>query len=379
MNAPTTGRRFDLDWIRIFAFAVLVPYHVGMYYVSWDWHVKSSFAAPTLEPFMILSAPWRLCLLFFISGVATAFLQAKSNNGFLRSRTYRLLLPLIFGMLVIVPPQSYFEVVKDLGYSNGYLAFWWQYLTGYQGFCDQDGCLDVPTWNHLWFLIYLLVYTLAIPLLKWLPSWPKKMALNGFGVLVWPALYFIIARLLLLERFESTHALFGDWYNHAQYFFIFILGVKVANSEAFWQAMHSKRWLSLALTLAGAIFLFSYFSYYSDAFPAPDYIRLIQRMVWGMQQWLVICTLLGFAYQWRHADSSAIRLLTQAVFPLYILHQTVIILLTQVLKPLAWHPILEGPALIALTFATCWLAFLVLRRLRWIAPLFGIKNQKVSL
>lgn len=67
-------RRYDLDWIRICAFGVLVLYHVGMYYVTWDWHVNSPHASHALEPFMLLSSPWRLSLLFLVSGAATAFL-----------------------------------------------------------------------------------------------------------------------------------------------------------------------------------------------------------------------------------------------------------------------------------------------------------------
>ena len=40
MHTPSQ-RLFFLDWLRIGAFALLVLYHVGMYYVSWSWHVKS--------------------------------------------------------------------------------------------------------------------------------------------------------------------------------------------------------------------------------------------------------------------------------------------------------------------------------------------------
>ena len=47
-------RRHDLDWVRVLAFALLVPYHVGMYYVSWDWHVKSPELVTALEPLMML-------------------------------------------------------------------------------------------------------------------------------------------------------------------------------------------------------------------------------------------------------------------------------------------------------------------------------------
>ena len=117
-------RRYDLDWVRIAAFFLLVLYHIGMYYVSWDWHVKSPNASTTLEPFMGLTAPWRLSLLYFISGVATAFLYRNalvtpSGAGFAGQRSWRLLLPLIFGMLVIVVPQAYYEVLESR-YPGGY-------------------------------------------------------------------------------------------------------------------------------------------------------------------------------------------------------------------------------------------------------------------
>ena len=55
---PIPGARlFFLDWVRILAFALLIVYHIGMYYVSWPWHVKSVGAGPALEPWMRLSAP----------------------------------------------------------------------------------------------------------------------------------------------------------------------------------------------------------------------------------------------------------------------------------------------------------------------------------
>lgn len=106
-------RRYDLDWIRIGAFLLLILYHVGMYYVSWDWHVKSPHASPALEPLLLLVNPWRLSILFLVSGAATAFMLRRQRPGELaRRRSSRLLIPLVFGMLVIVPPQSYFEVVE---------------------------------------------------------------------------------------------------------------------------------------------------------------------------------------------------------------------------------------------------------------------------
>src|SRR5262245_62368639 len=92
---PSPSRLLFLDWLRIGAFALLVLYHVGMYYVSWDWHVKSPAAGPALEPWMRLSSPWRLSLLFLISGAATSFMLLRdgASRSLLGARSKRLLWP----------------------------------------------------------------------------------------------------------------------------------------------------------------------------------------------------------------------------------------------------------------------------------------------
>jgi fucose 4-O-acetylase-like acetyltransferase len=129
-----------------------------MYYVTWDWHVKSPHASSAIEPLMMLTSPWRLSLLFLVSGVATAYLfERRSARGFLGQRSVRLLVPLLFGMAVIVPPQSYLEVVEKLSYAGTYADFLKLYFTAYHGFCRGSDCLILPTWNHLWFVAYLWV------------------------------------------------------------------------------------------------------------------------------------------------------------------------------------------------------------------------------
>ena len=94
-----------MDWLRIGAFALLILYHIGMFFVPWGWHVKTAqpiewFALP-----MLATNAWRLGLLFVVSGYASAALFARSSGlgGFVRNRTARLLVPLVFGIAVIVP------------------------------------------------------------------------------------------------------------------------------------------------------------------------------------------------------------------------------------------------------------------------------------
>src|ERR1700716_739315 len=125
--AATQGaeRRVDLDWVRIAAFGLLILYHVGMLYVSWQFHIKSAHRITALEPLMLLLNPWRLALLFLVSGAATRFMLGKYAIGpLLRSSTSRLLIPLMFGMLLIVPPQAYDQVAESLGYPAGFLDFY---------------------------------------------------------------------------------------------------------------------------------------------------------------------------------------------------------------------------------------------------------------
>ena len=112
MMLDTTARRYDLDWLRIIAFGLLILYHVGMFYVTWGWHVKSTYASPSVEPLMRLVNPWRLALLFFISGIAIRFATDKANSigRFALSRVARLGLPLLFGIYVWVMPQAYYQV-----------------------------------------------------------------------------------------------------------------------------------------------------------------------------------------------------------------------------------------------------------------------------
>jgi hypothetical protein len=134
----------------LLALGLLILYHVGMYYVTWDWHLKSPFASTALEPWMRLVNPWRMSLLFVVSGAVTAILLRRDAPGWLGFRLRRLGFPLVAGVLVIVPPQSYWEVIQQMGYDGSYLEFLPLYLGGHGDFCKPTGpCLTLPTWNHL--------------------------------------------------------------------------------------------------------------------------------------------------------------------------------------------------------------------------------------
>ncbi len=383
------NRRHDLDWVRVIAFGLLVMYHVGMYYVTWDWHVKSPAASAALEPFMLLTGPWRLALLFLVSGVASACLLEKRPTGFLGDRSSRLLVPLLFGMAVIVAPQAYYEVVEKLpgGYHDGFLAFYARYLAADGSFCRGDDCLVLPTWNHLWFLAYLWVYT-ALVWFALRAARPDRVArarawlerrLTGAAAIVVPMLVLAGVRVLLVGRFESTHALLNDWYNHAQYFSVFVLGFLLARAGGFWAALERYRWAALGLAVPSYALLVWYFGWaaFDETHPPPESLRYLQRVAWGVNEWASVVAVLGFAYRFRHFDSRALRYLVPAVLPVYVLHQTVIVVLAHHLQRFTIPPLIEGVFLVAATFAACFAGYEAVRRVAWLRPLFGLKRRAV--
>jgi glucan biosynthesis protein C len=376
-------RRFDLDWVRIGAFMLLILYHVGMYYVSWDWHVKSPYASTDIQPLMMLTSPWRLSLLFLVSGVATGYLLARQGaRHFMSGRSTRLLIPLIFGMLVIVPPQSYLEVVEKLRYAGSFAEFYRLYITGFHGFCRGSDCLIMPTWNHLWFVAYLWVYTLALyavvrlapPLVPWLRRLAERR-LSGIGILLWPLAYLCAIRMGLVARFPENHALVGDWYNHAMYFGVFLLGFALAGNRGAWATLERVRWFTLGFAVLGWALLCAYLGAYEHGAAMPPLeLRYLMRGVYGAEQWLAIAAVVGFAHRHLARDNAARRYLTSAIFPVYILHQTIIVVVAHALKPSHLFPPVEGFLLVLVTAATCFLSYEAIRRVRLLRPLFGLER-----
>lgn len=375
---PAGARLLFLDWLRIAAFAWLVAFHLGMLYVTWDFHVKSPFAGSALEPWMKLSEPWRMSLVFAVSGAATA-LMLRSRGGaartptaragpLLRSRSRRHLLPLLCGVVLVVPPQAYFEVVQKYAYAGSFWDFLVLYFTGFHGFCGARGCLILPTWNHLWFLPYLWAYTALVcgvavlaPQVAHRLARAGRAALGGPALWLAPALAVFAFRVLLLPRYPTTHAFWGDLYNHAVYFTMFLVGMALATVPGTWARLARARWAALGLALAC-------WALWVTAVPA----GALRAAVVATFQWAAVVAATGWAVHGLNVDAPWRAELTEAVFPVYILHQTVLIVAHQTLAPLRWPPGVEAPVLLVLTFALSYLGYRQLRRLDWARPWFGM-------
>ncbi|MFN7055862.1 MAG: acyltransferase family protein [Hyphomonas sp.] len=362
-----TERRYDLDWLRIAAFALLTLYHCGMFYVSWDWHVKSSRASPLIEPLMLLANPWRLGLLFLISGAATRFMADKMPAlPFLGARMRRLWPPLLLAIFVIVPPQSYYEIVEALGPGSPALeGFYQNYVTGTGAWCDADGCLATPTYNHMWFVAYLILYTLALvtilPLLRRLPGQAMARLLSGPGIFLVPWLFLFLARAWLFPIFGQTHDFREDWYLHTVYFGLFLLGFGIAKHQPFFEAAVRLRWPMLSLALSSWAIIQTWYTLRSDV-PA-DWELVFFRGIREAQAWSAMLAALGFFHRhFRDRDTPLRRTLSAAIFPFYLIHQTLIVIAGHYLDRLGLPIVIEAGVLIGLTALGCWLFYETGRR-----------------
>lgn len=367
-------RRHDLDWLRVLVFGVLIFYHIGMLYVAnWDFHYKSQYRSQPLEALMLLVNQWRMPLLWVISGISIRFvLQKVSAFKFVTVRSLRLLLPLLFGILVVVPPQLYVEMTGKGELSVSY----WQF---YQLFFDldnpifakyQDGILPHIDVNHLWYLRELWTFSLITlclsPLLNsrlvqagvdWIAN---KTGVHGLYLL--PLIPLIIVSIALPDDKSATG-------------FTFLLyGYLIGWNIGLWENIKKYRqvFLLIAITSYVAI-LFAYFNVWLNPVLKAMWWAELLGLVALFNAWSGVLALLGFAAVYLNKPSAKLSYLNDAVLPYYILHQTFIVVLAFLLSPMQLGPVFEPLIIIVGTFTGCIVSYEIIRRVTILRPLFGLK------
>ena len=371
-------RHYGMDWLRIGAFALLILYHVGMVFVPWNFHIKARAIVDWATLPMLATNAWRLTLLFVVSGYASRALLVRSRGtlGFVGNRSYRLLVPLLFGMAVIVVPQPWVELTVKWGLREGFLRFWWH---DYFSFRSPRG-VSLPTWNHLWFVAYLWVYTMLLALLVWVVprGWTQRAfdrVFGGVGVLLIPLAWMIAVHAWWFVMAAETHALVGDWVAHAMYVPAFLFGFGLAGSERAMAAI--RRWWIVAgvVGLAGFAGVMAVELSWPGNVPAPRWVYRPYGASHALQQWGTIIALIGVAERWWNVDRPIRATLTEAVFPFYMIHQTVIVVVAYWLRPLMLPAWAEFPILVAATTAGCLAFYFGGREVGVLRPLIGLRKR----
>lgn len=369
------GRHFGLDWLRVGAFGLLILYHIGMFFVPWDWHVKTRAPLDWVAIPMFATNSWRLALLFVVSGYASAALLAKGGGAsrFVRERSARLLIPLVAAMILIVPLQPWVELMVKHGYPHGFGWFW---SHDYFRFGKLDG-IDLPTWNHLWFVAYLWAYTLLLAaIFRAVPRGQRAFdrVFGGWGLLTLPLAWALLVALWLGRGLEVTNGLFDDARGHMQFLPAFLFGVGLARSETALAAAR-RLWrpaLALGLIAYAAVIWVEW--RFPGNMVAPPFESDVMRAGRAVQGWAMIVALIGLADRYLNHDHPWRATLTEAVFPFYIIHQTIIVVTGWWLLRFVLPPGVEFLILLAATAGGCWLFYDIGRRLGPIRPLIGLKR-----
>lgn len=367
-------RKYFLDWLRVIAFGLLVLFHVGMLYVTWDYNLKSERIFPDFELVMIALSPWRLALLFFISGVASRFLLEKLAPGrFVTDRTRRLVPVILLGMLVVNPPQVYVELVRKGLVDTGYLRFW---LSSYLAADSYPGRV-LPTWDHLWFLVYLLCYAFALAL--FFNGMRRRPQPPLWALLVVPGVWLVLGNVMVSEFNPVTHALVDDWANHIRWVGVFGAGTICAFRDDFWEVVRQarRRIAGLGVLMFCAQIGNGIYSRTGEADAVWD--GVVYAVLAGGYGWTVILALAGYAAEYLDQRSAALSYLTDAVLPVYVAHQPILLVAAFWLLPLSLPIVLEVSLLIAITSVGSFAVYELVAR-RWTSTrfLFGLKKLGVA-
>ena len=352
------------------AFGLLILFHTALVYSPYDWHIQSEHRLSWMPQLLTLTGPWRLTLLFLVSGAAMSFLTARRTPGqVLKARFERLGPPLLMGVLLLVSIQSWIEAMDNGWWGADYLG-WLGHEFG------PEGLMDGVPFNHLWFVNYIAAYSVVVVLLMLRPGLIERLAgwlapLVAGARVVWvPLLYLVAIRLTLYPLFGSTNALVGDWYNHAQSLGAFLFGFLLARHEPLWQALEHYRRLTLFIALAVLPVLVFQAGYFPNniAYDASKFA------IQATYQWAVIATILGYGSRYlRQKDGPVLRYLTDAVFPLYLAHQTILVVAVWLIRPAGLAPLLEATILGIITFGGSLLIYEIVRRVGWLRPVWGLK------
>lgn len=373
-------RRYDLDWLRVIAFALLMLFHTGMLFSSWSWHVKNLETSDYFDYVMRFLHSWRMPLLFFISGSAVWFAMDKFSAGrYFLERQKRLLLPLVFGMLVIIPPQVYFERLYQQQHYASFLDF---YQTIFTSGSYPEGNLS---WHHLWYVPYIWAYSMLLfPVFLWLRTPKGRALLAGMGRwLQRPGVVFLLfvpSALIevVLRPFWPGDAcnLIADWGNFTHKLSFFLIGFILASSEGVYDALARQR---KALLFTGMVSFVLLIPFWYMQIRLPSWTTIPYRFLANFQVWMWILTALGFGRCYLSINHPVLRYANEAVYPFYILHQTVIIILGYYLVRLNWGIPLTFAVTAAATFLICSLLYgLLIRPWNPMRVLFGMGAMRAG-
>lgn len=375
-------RRHDIDWIRIFAVLLLVPFHTARIFnigeggLGEPFYAKSDVLSRPLSHFITFLDIWHMPLLFAVAGAATWYaLGFRSGRQYAAERFKRLLIPFIFGVLVIVPPQTFFGAVQAGNYDGSLLGYWPHFFTDSS---DGTGYAGGFTPAHLWFIMYLFLNSvLGLALLLYLRGVSGQRIVSRLAD--WcrrPGVIFLFAVPLLLAA-----RLLGDIAdpNPLRHLLFFFAGYLLMANPRFQAIVDRAKGSALLLGVTSAVVVGVVSARGVDLGGANAPQSLAYQLVGNLGAWVWIIAILGYGRQFLNVSNGLLRYASEAAYPFYILHQTVIVAIGfYVLKLDMGVPASFTLILIGSLIATMAVYDLIVKRVGVLRFFFGMKGQPSS-
>ena len=341
-NETLNIRHYELDWLRIVAVLVLVFFHTSeIFSVGW-FHIKNG---ETNQFFSVLSSfiyIWHMPLFFFISGASSVFsLKVRTGKQYRKERIYRLLIPLIFGMCLLIPPQSYFENLQKTGFNGSFIEFYPHFFNGIY----PNGNLH---WGHLWFLLYLLIISwVSITIFTALNTTNQVRLITSFAkrFCKGKSIFLLSIPLITIEialrwLFPGFQTFITDWANVLHYLLLFIFGFFIYSdsslidsflrnrSKAFFAAIPFSICFLILIPISDSAFIeYKLNPSFQHLLNHPETILfyILQMTFKVLAEWSWLIALVGYAKTYLSDKRAGIERLTKIAFPFYVFHNTIII------------------------------------------------------
>ncbi|HEX8981375.1 MAG TPA: acyltransferase family protein [Ktedonobacterales bacterium] len=337
--AQRQERRRELDWLRAFVVFGLIPFHTAVIFIGAQGdYVRNAQSSWLLARLVAFITFWGIPLLFFVSGAATRYtLAARDNRQYISERITRLLVPFIFAMLTIMPVQVY---VGYLGTPGPHVSFWQyygQFMQSLLGILHGAMPARGADWiGHLWFIPPLLaISVIMLPLFRFLRSPRGERIINSLdGVatlsmaLILFGLPFGLAEVILrvgwpIPGSAAPEAL-DNWPGFV-IFGLFYIGGFIVYSEPHIQR-GLRAWWAPALALGVVTWLLvEGAGAYASVLPGNNFwFEALIRLLRGYVSWFWVAAIVGFGLRYLTSSGRVVRYLTEATFPIYVLHMPIL-------------------------------------------------------
>ncbi|GAM96388.1 inner membrane protein [alpha proteobacterium U9-1i] len=376
-----SARRADLDSLRVLALLLLIVYHTLLVFdPGANWRVLSDNAHPWAGYLTAALSPWRMPLVFFIAGCAARFMIERiSPLGFIKERAAKLLTAFVFTIIALAPLQNYVRLDNLGDPSIGYFDYLFRLAPGANDFHG----LPIPDFAHAWFLPYLFVYSALLALI-----WgAAPTVLRRIQQLVEHApIWFTVGALMMWFAFlahevEPSHLqtsmLLDDTLAHLKFAPVFFLGALIGKSETFRAMLIAARfelWAAASILLLGDLAL-KWANVQHDGGIGAFYPAIpVARGLFGGAMMFAVAAFGAWAL---NHPSRQLSYLSDAILPVYLLHQTVLVVAADAITPLGWPLWAELAVLPTLTLLLpLGIYHFAIRPNAWLRRLFGLKADR---